>query len=103
MAVYSRIVYASDLFPSVAATHKRMPKYDLLFTILFAFLWLVAASAWAHGVGASQANQRPVSTLNKYIQTVGISRSRSRWGQGFCYFILLLDFASFLQNFAIFS
>ena len=75
MAVYSRIVYASDLFPSVAAAHKRMPKYDLLFTILFAFLWLVAASAWAHGVGASQANQRPVSTLNKYIQTIGISRS----------------------------
>ena len=82
MAVYSRIVYASDLFPPVAATHKRMPKYDLLFTILFAFLWLVAASAWAHGVGASQANQRPVSTLIKYIQTIGISRSIYHGGDG---------------------
>ena len=107
MAVYSRIVYASDLFPLVPAAHKRMPKYDLLFTILFAFLWLVAASAWAHGVGVS-IYQRPVSTLNKYIQTVGISTyyvylpwgQRPLFEQGFSF---APGFGFFLQDFAIFS
>ena len=99
MAVYSRIVYACDLFPSVAATHKRMPKYDLLFTILFAFLWLVAASAWAHGVCASQAYQRPVRTWNEYFQTVSMPMYHRDGGQYWVFAFFFIDFSPFHQDF----